>query len=253
MDASSPKPSIYERFMGGFVRKPHGELLHSFGPSQSVIRSSWTQIQHQTLNFQHLTLEPDQPLRTDVGVDVKVDKSGYEDAKTVPRQLALYELPLYEHSAAYHIGIALTLDPASKSTADVDHDLFFASLILSGTHLSFRENGRYLDGTDYRKEYLENTTDAIVDHFNTSLRYIAEADMWEHGGRECFRNRIWHFVSKGNKKGAFSPRLSLQIFESGKGSGKIARSWRVYCVVESLQLYTGDRTDLCARSKAVEH
>ncbi|KAM4063509.1 pyoverdine/dityrosine biosynthesis protein [Hirsutella rhossiliensis] len=216
MDSRRPKLSVYERFLAGFVRKPSGELLSSFGPSQNTIVSSWDQIQMQILKYRHLTLEPGQPLRTVVTID---DEAGEEavsgQAAASSRQLALYEHPICEANESYSIGIALTLNPTSTPAADVDLDVFFASLILGGIHFDFGKNEDFLQ----HATSLDSITDAIVHHFDASLRYVAKADMWNKGGRDYFRERIWHFVSRGKKIELCLPAFPCKSSNQGKVQG----------------------------------
>ncbi|EQK99448.1 Pyoverdine biosynthesis [Ophiocordyceps sinensis CO18] len=207
MDTRRPKLSVYERFLAAFVRQTSGELLYSFGPSQSLVEASWAQIQLQIVKYRRLTLEPGQPLRT---VVTKPDQSP-EKATVSSRQLVLYEHPICDSNQSYSIGIALTLTP----TADVDLDVFFASLILAGMHLDFGKNQDFLR----RAESLEATTDAIVHHFEASLRYVAEVDMWDKGGRDYFRERIWHFVSRGSKIEFCLPAFPCKSSNLGKVQG----------------------------------
>lgn len=213
MDSCRRKLSVYERFLAGFVRRPGGELLHTFGPSQNTIRPAWGQIQKQILKYRFLTLEPGQPLRTVVTIDDEAGKGTVSDQATASsRQLALYETPIYQDGESYSIGIALALNPAWTPAADADLDGFFASLILAGIHLDLGSNESFLG----RVVSLENTTDAIVDHFDASLRYVAKTDMWDKGGRDYFRERVWHYVSRGKRVEFCLPAFPCKSSNQGK-------------------------------------
>ncbi|KJZ71017.1 hypothetical protein HIM_09596 [Hirsutella minnesotensis 3608] len=210
MDSRPTQPSVFERFVAGFTRLPGGELLSTFGPRRGIVESSWEQIQSQLCSSSSPLQWPSQQrLRGPCRVDIRMSRSDGE-LDTSPPELLVYEDASKDDLI---IGIALTLD-ATAPTPDSESDNFFAALITEGLHINSRD-----DESNQVLQDRDDIIDSIVEHFNTSLRYITKDDMWARGGQDYFRARISHYVERGQKIEFCLPAFPCKSSHPGKVQG----------------------------------
>ena len=158
--SNNPEDSIFRRFLALYVRHVEGTLAHSAGPQCHIVTSSWDQIRPQ------LPLPSDAPSRTSVAIR-------YDDSPV--RAVALEQI-----RDGQVTGLVL-LDTFSE----VNIERFFAYIILRGAHIS---------ATPSRA--CSALTDAIVDHFDKTIRYITKDDQWDYTGRDYFRSRVGYYTSR---------------------------------------------------------
>lgn len=191
MDIDKSQSSFYDRFLAAFLRKPNGTLIHCFGPSRQDVASLWDHIQPRLHLFDNAAPNPSPASSTTVRVDLEVPLAKTnENLPILPKAVIFESLGMNGETI---IGIILQDDSNSNTTLITDS--VYATLVIKGIRLDIEAD----DDTGHCVTTPNTIADAIVDHFSFCLRYAAENDQWNHGGRQYFLDRVRHFTDRGKR------------------------------------------------------
>ncbi|KAG6324995.1 hypothetical protein E4U44_007984 [Claviceps purpurea] len=223
--ATSPKPSstsIHQRFVAGFVRHSCGELLECFGPSRNLISSTWFHLRQRLLQTSCYNAYPERLSQATIQVEAELGTET-RNTSSPPNQPLTSPCTVFEmlDTSTQHI-VGVILAPAGEghlsearrakhAHAQAQVDRFFASLILENVRI-----GTELDEVILGQIDIEAVTDAIVDLFDRSLRYVSSCDKWDQGGRAVFRENVSHFTRRGQMVEFCLPAFPCKSSSTGK-------------------------------------
>ncbi|KAG5967808.1 hypothetical protein E4U58_002107 [Claviceps cyperi] len=222
--ATNPKPSstsIHQRFVAGFVRHRSGKLLECFGPSRNLISSTWFHFRQRLLQTPCYNAYPERLSQATVQVELGLDTRNTSSPPNQPLTSPCTVFEMLDTSTQHIVGVILA--PAGGHLSEtsrrrVDHalaqaqmDRFFASLILENVRIGTEVDEFVLGQID-----IEVVTDAIVDLFDRSLRYISSSDKWDQGGRAVFRESVSHFTRRGQMVEFCLPAFPCKSSSTGK-------------------------------------
>lgn len=205
--------SVFHRFLGLYIRRFDGSILHCTGPQSHVVLSAWDQIRASLSLFQIATSDANQPPTT-THVSVEHSDSDSENADEPFHSQRLVVLERRQENTPQVIGIVLKDNGALTPAAD-NLDSFFAAIILKGTQLDASQP----DDAVYGSLSLEETTEAIVDYFDAELRYVGKGDLWDFGGRDYFRDRVFYYTSRQKKLELCLPAFPCKSTNQDKVQG----------------------------------
>lgn len=184
--------SIYHRFYGAFARTRNGELISYTGPAQDELRNHWSAISAAIAlsPLQSSLLPPntrgaERPPYTSPSLSTTIKSLIKVNTIHQGEELTVYESRERGHDEAV-LGVILR----QHHSTDIESDHVLTSLLLSNISLFTSVPPR--DNT-------EDLTNAIVDLFDTRLRYITVDDKWRSQGRDFFFQRVYEFVQRREK------------------------------------------------------
>ncbi|KAG6004651.1 hypothetical protein E4U21_000875 [Claviceps maximensis] len=212
----TPKPSIHQRLVAGFVRHGCGELVQCFGPFQSLISSKWLEIRQYLLQSRCYNAYTERCLsQTTVQVELG---PGLRNGcfPNQPSRCSCLVFETLDPSTQHIVGVILASNDAvgfapGTQMKQAQVDRFFASLILGNIRIVTAVD-KYL----LREIDVEAVTDSIVDLFDSNLRYESTCDKWGQGGRSVFRESVSHFTSRGQKVEFCLPAFPCKSSSTGK-------------------------------------
>ncbi|KAG6045429.1 hypothetical protein E4U39_002399 [Claviceps sp. Clav50 group G5] len=221
--ATSPKPSstsIHQRFVAGFVRHSCGELLECFGPSRNLISSTWLHLRQQLPQTPcYNAYLPERLSQATVQVELGLETRNTSSHPNQPLTSPCAVFEMLDSSTQHIVGVILApagghlleARRAKHAQAQAQVDRFFASLILENVRI-----GTQLDDVVLGQVDVEAVTDAIVDLFDRSLRYVSSCDRWDQGGRAVFRESVSHFTRRGQMVEFCLPAFPCKSSSTGK-------------------------------------
>jgi pyoverdine/dityrosine biosynthesis protein Dit1 len=205
--------SIYHRFCCAFVRTRNGELISCTGPVQDELRNHWSEIWAAVVSS---------PLQKSLMLPNtrESERRPHSTPSLSPTIKALIkvntiqqgaELTVYESREGKHDETVLGVIAKQPYATETESDHVLASLLLSNirlfTSMPLQDNS-------------EDLTNALVDLFDTRLRFVTANDKWRsHGGREFFFKRVHEFVRRKARLEFCLPAFPCKSSNKDKVSG----------------------------------
>lgn len=205
--------SIYHRFYSAFARTQSGELISCTGPAQDELRNRWSEISAAVaLSPQLPSLLPS---NTKAG-----ERRPYPSPSLLPTVKSLIkvntiqhgeELVVYESQEGRQNDAVLGVILSQPHATETKSDHVLVSLLLSNISLFI---------SVAPPSHPEDVTNAIVNLFDTRLRYVTANDQWRsHGGRDFFCKRVRDFVQRRAKLEFCLPAFPCKSSNLEKVSG----------------------------------
>lgn len=205
--------SIYHRFYGAFARTRSGELISCTGPVQDELRNHWSEISAvvassplpQSLSLFNRSGTERQP-RSSLSLTPAVKPLIKINMFQRGEEMVVYESREERQDEAV-LGVILRQPHATETVSDQ----VLASLLLSNINLFTSVPPQ---------NHTADLTNAIVNLFDTRLRYVTADDKWRsHGGRELFFKRVHDFVQRRAKLEFCLPAFPCKSSNPEKVSG----------------------------------
>ena len=198
---------VSDRFYAAFARTRTGELITCTGPLHDNISKYWTEFSVA------LTSAPLPPSDTGATENQSPQSPALSQIVKLPIEFQTGQCVVYESREETENGVVLglMLGPPHEMRMQVRSDEVLASLLLSNISL--------FTSTPSQNNS-EDLTNAIVNLFDTRLRYITKDDKWQsHGGRELFFKQVHDFVQRRAKLEFCLPAFPCKSSNPEKVSG----------------------------------
>lgn len=196
-----------DRFSAAFARTPSGELITCTAPPHDLIREHWSEFAVA------ITLSPPQPFQTWATENQPPQPLFLSQTVKLAIKISLGRFVVYESREGRENGVVLGLifGPPHELRLQVESDDVLAPLFLSQISL-------FTSAPSQNNS--EDLTNAIVNLFDTRLRYITKDDKWQsHGGRELFFKQVRDFVQRRGKLEFCLPAFPCKSSNPEKVSG----------------------------------
>ncbi|PHH77286.1 hypothetical protein CDD82_3581 [Ophiocordyceps australis] len=186
------RQNFFTRHLASYIRSFDGSLLHCQGGAKHAVEAIWHHVQGKLPSAEQELRGVGEPLRIDVMEELKSSLHGDEADRLSAGCVMLYERVKIPGKEILGV-VVLGADDAGLGHGQLDD--FYAFLSLSGVEMDVQTQGEAL----HDDEKTVDVNDAIVDHFDASLRYVTQDDLWEAQGRDYFRRRVEYFTSRGEQ------------------------------------------------------
>ncbi|PHH61479.1 hypothetical protein CDD81_326 [Ophiocordyceps australis] len=186
------RQNFFNRHLASYIRSFDGTLLHCQGAAKHAVESIWHHVQGKLPSAEQELRGMAEPLRIDVIEELKRSFGGDEADTLSAACVMLYERVKSPGKEVVGV-VVLGADAAAFDHGQLDD--FYAFVSLSGVELDVHTNGDAF----HDEEKTMTVVDAIVNHFDASLRYVTQDDLWDAQGRDYFRQRVEYYTSRGEQ------------------------------------------------------
>jgi hypothetical protein len=188
--------ALYRRFCCAFVRTKDWGLLSCTGPLEQSVRIHWGLVSlavESSAVQQNLVL----PGQLDQAKEADHERALTRKTRLQVDTIQKEALSLYECPESGHLGTVSGLIVQEPPPTDMAFDDVFAWLLLRNIKLFTSPPPPLPESQSSSLDIgFHATTGRIIDIFEDRLRYVADNDKWNSGGRTYFFSRVHNFVQR---------------------------------------------------------
>ncbi|KAL9625218.1 MAG: hypothetical protein Q9160_000620 [Pyrenula sp. 1 TL-2023] len=180
MEFTNDGLSVYHRVLGIYARQVDGDLLRYIGQHHDLVETVWPSIRTR--------LGPggiDLPSVLTLPVS---SITSFDDTDLDVKTIRVYELQDKKQHRV--VGMILKTSESNDESNTPAFEPYLAKIVLSQVWLDTQAPLSH-------ETSAEDKSEAIVDLFDSLLRYRVPDDHWHLGGREYFLSKVQYFTSRG--------------------------------------------------------